>query len=388
MSERAELDRWMMSELALTTKKVTEALDGYLLYDAARALVDLVESLSNWYVRRSRDRFWAKGSFAAGTATADKQDAYFTLYEVLVTIARLSAPFVPFFSDELWQNLVRRPWGDKMPESVHLASWPAIAEASLDVGLAREMRAVRELVSLGLQVRTQSKVRVRQPLRRADVVISDKELSAALAAHVELVADELNVHEVKILAPGQEAGFVKYAMKPNFRALGPKLGKKVQACKATLAKADAGALRTALATDGAVTIDVEGEPVTLGPEEIDVAVEAQSGYAAAGGRVGVIVLHVELDDALRDEGLGREIVAKVQGLRKELGLDFVDRVRLHVGGSERAVRVARASQELFVSESLASAVSFGDEASVAAGVEARPFTLEGEEVSIALVKEG
>ncbi|MBK6516184.1 MAG: isoleucine--tRNA ligase [Polyangiaceae bacterium] len=388
VSERAELDRWMMSELALTTKKVTEALDGYLLYDAARALVDLVESLSNWYVRRSRDRFWAKGSFAAGTATADKQDAYFTLYEVLVTVARLSAPFVPFFSDELWQNLVRRPWGDKMPESVHLASWPAIDEASLDVGLAREMRAVRELVSLGLQVRTQSKVRVRQPLRRADVVISDKELSAALAAHVDLVADELNVHEVKILAPGQEAAFVRYAMKPNFRALGPKLGKKVQACKATLAKADAGALRTALATDGAVTIDVEGEPVTLGPEEIDVAVEAQSGYAAAGGRVGVIVLHVELDDALRDEGLGREIVAKVQGLRKELGLDFVDRVRLHVGGSERAVRVARASQELFVSESLASAVSFGDQASVAAGAEARPFTLEGEEVSIALVKDG
>ncbi|NUP12254.1 MAG: isoleucine--tRNA ligase [Polyangiaceae bacterium] len=388
VKERAELDRWMMSELALTTKKVTQALDDYLLYDAARSLVDLVESLSNWYVRRSRDRFWQKGSFADGTVSQDKADAYFTLYEVLVTTARLIAPFVPFFADELWQNLVHTPWKGTMPESVHLGSWPAVAEANVDVSLARQMRAVRELVSLGLQVRTQSKIRVRQPLRQADIVVSDKELSAALAAHAELIEEELNVHKVEILAPGQEAGFVKYAMKPNFRALGPKLGKKVQACKQVLAKADAGALRTSLATDGKVTIDVEGEKIDLGPEEIDIAVEAQTGYAAAGGKVGVIVLHVDIDDELRDEGFGREIVAKVQGIRKELGLDFVERIKLHVAGSERAVAVARKTKHLLASESLATAVSFGSEASVAGTAAPKSFTIDGEELVVSVLGEG
>ncbi len=384
VAERAELDRWIMSELAITTKKVTESLDGYLLYDAARALVELVESLSNWYVRRSRARFWEKGNFAHGDAGTDKTDAYFTLYEVLVTIARLIAPFTPFMAEELWQNLVQRPFASGLAQSVHLAKWPVADTARIDLGLAKQMRAVRELVSLGLQVRTQSKLRVRQPLRQVDMVVSDHELAEALRAHADLIREELNVHRVNLLAPGEEASFVEYAMKPNFRALGPKLGKKVQACKAVLAKSDARALRTELASTGKVELLVEGESVTLGPEEIDVAVVAQPGYAAAGGRAGVVVLHVELDDELRDEGFGREIVAKVQSMRKELGLDFVARIRLHVDGSERVRRVAAQHRDLLASEALATAISIGDETSVAPGVEARTFTIDGEDVTVRL----
>src|SRR6185369_8041856 len=156
--ERSLLDRWILSELALTAREVTAHLESYKLYEAAQRLVDLVDALSNWYVRRSRERFWAPGF------TQDKRDAYFTLYETLVTIARLIAPFTPFMAEELFQNLVRRPWPATQPESVHLASYPEPDTGAIDEALARDMRAVRELVSLGLQVRTLNKLKVRQPL--------------------------------------------------------------------------------------------------------------------------------------------------------------------------------------------------------------------------------
>ncbi|NUO51626.1 MAG: class I tRNA ligase family protein, partial [Polyangiaceae bacterium] len=380
--ERAELDRWMLAELASATQKVETALEGYLLYDAARAIVDLVESLSNWYVRRSRARFWASGHFSDGTASQDKADAYFTLYEVLTKIAGLSAPFVPYFSEALWQNLVRGPF-PASAESVHLSRFPAADIAALDPKLAKEMRAVREIVSLGLQVRTQGKVRVRQPLAEADVVVSDAELTAGIRAHLSLIAEELNVKNVRLLAPGEEAGFVKYTLKPNFRALGPKLGKKVQACKAALGKADAGKLRTELATSGSTSIDVEGEMIALGPEEVEVSVEAAEGFAAAGGRTGVVVLKLELDDALRDEGLAREVLAKVQQLRKDAGLAFTDRIALHIEGSERIVRVATSAASLLASEALAEKVSFGAQPK-ATNVDERVFSIDGEELRVRL----
>ncbi len=377
-----ELDRWLLGEVATAQKKVTAALEGYLLYDAARALVDLVESLSNWYVRRSRTRFWAVGSFLAGDATDDKADAYFTLYDALVVVAGLAAPFVPYFSEELWQNLVRRPFPQRA-ESVHLSRFPEEPVTTPDARLAREMRAVREIVSLGLQVRTAGRVRVRQPLSRADLVVSDAELSRGLRAHLGLVAEELNVKEVRLLAPGEEASFVRYTLKPNFRALGPKLGKRVQACKAALAKADAAALRAELATTGKATIDVEGEAVDLGPEEVDVTVDASDGFAAAGGKIGVVVLALELTEELREEGLAREILARVQGARKDAGLAFTDRVAVHLDGSPRVVAVARSARELIAAEALADAVSVGADAPVATG-EVRPFAIDQEELRVTL----
>src|SRR5262249_15031973 len=154
----------------------------------------------------------------------------------LVTLAKLIAPFTPFFAEELYQNLVRRPWGAKEAESVHLVVYPLPAESAIDEALARSMRAVRELVSLGLSVRTANKLKVRQPLSRADVVVSSAALAEELLPHVPLIAEELNVHEVRFLRPGEEGSLVRYVLKPNFRALGPKLGKKVQTAKQVLAK--------------------------------------------------------------------------------------------------------------------------------------------------------
>jgi isoleucyl-tRNA synthetase len=377
--ERSLLDRWMLSELALATREVTEKLEGYLLYEAAQRLVDLVDALSNWYVRRSRDRFWA----SAAEAKQDKFDAYFTLYETLVAISKLIAPFTPFMAEELYQNLVRRPWPKTMPESVHLAAYPEPDTSAIDEALAREMRAVRELVSLGLSVRTNAKLKVRQPLDRADIVVSHASLCDALAAHKALIEEELNVHAVRLLQPGEERGEVKYVLKPNFRALGPKLGKKVQVAKQVLAKADASAIRAALATDGKVTLDLDGEKVDLGPDEIEVVVEAAEGFAAAGGRAGVVVLHTSLTDALRDEGLGREILSRVQGLRKELSLGFTERVKLAIDGSARVKRVAEGMRETIAREALATEVAIG--AAPFAG-EKREASVDGEDVVIVLAR--
>ncbi|AKT40300.1 isoleucine--tRNA ligase [Chondromyces crocatus] len=388
--ERSLLDRWMLSELSLATREVTGHLDAYHLYEAAQRLVDLVDALSNWYVRRSRSRFWAAegmesaaGAASQATAEQDKRDAYFTLYEVLVALAKLSAPFTPFQAEALYQNLVRRPWPTSQPGSVHLCAFPQADEAAIDEGLAQEVRTVRDLVSLGLQVRTAHKLKVRQPLGRADIVLSDQSLTAALQREENawLIRDELNMKELRFLKPGEEGAEVRYVLKPNFRALGPKLGKKVQLAKQALAKADASALRTQLALEGKVPLDLEGERIELGPEEIEVAVEASEGFAAAGGRVGVVVLHTALTDALRDEGLGRELLSRVQGLRKELDLGFTERIRLAIDGSERVKRVADAWRETLQQEALAIAVELKADAVIG---ERRELTVDGEALILVL----
>jgi isoleucyl-tRNA synthetase len=231
-------------------------------------------------------------------------------------------------------------------------------------------------------VRTTNKLKVRQPLSRADIVVSSPPMREALARHAGVIAEELNVHEVRFLKPGEEGQAVRYVLKPNFRALGPKLGKKVQIAKQVLAKADAAALRAELVTNGAVGLDLDGERVSIGPEEIEVVVEAGENFAAAGGKAGVVVLHTALDDALRDLGLAREILSRVQGMRKDLALGFTERVAISVEGSERVQRVAKASQDDIAREALASSIEIGS--STAAGGERREMSVDGEQLVLTL----
>jgi isoleucyl-tRNA synthetase len=357
VGERALLDRWILSEIALATREVTAHLEGYRVYEASLRLIEVVDALSNWYVRRSRERFWASGF------SQDKRDAYLTLYTCLVALTRLSAPFIPFFAEEMYQNLVRKPWPKSQPESVHLCSWPVADETAIDEALSVEMKAVRELVSLGLQVRTNNRLKVRQPLGRADVVLARQELAARLSHHAELISSELNVHEVRWLKPGEEGEEVVYKVKPNFRSLGPKIGKQVQAAKRALESVDAGRLRSALVTDGKVSLDIGAYALELAPEDVEVAVEAAEGFAAAGDKVGVVVLHTTLTEALVDEGLERECLSRIQAVRKEANLDYTTRIRVAVDGSERIKRVclaaaARISKEVLASELTVGAVPF------------------------------
>ncbi|XXF80384.1 isoleucine--tRNA ligase [Myxococcaceae bacterium GXIMD 01537] len=356
VKQRPVLDRWILSEVQLALRDVSKALDAYQVYDAAQRQVALVDALSNWYLRRSRSRFWAPG------LEQDKLDAYHTLYEALVTIAAMAAPFVPFFADELWGNLVRKPWPTSQPESVHLASYPQADLTLVDEGLAAEMGAVRELVSLGLKVRTDKQLKVRQPLSRVDVILSRRELTERVAVYRELIADELNVHEVRFLEPGsKEADVVRYRVRPNLRAMGSRLGAKLAPVRKAFDAADGASLNRELLQTGQVRLNVNGEDMTFPAEELETLVEAQPGYAAAGAGVGVVVLHTELTEALVDEGLVRELLARVQGARKDMDLGYTDRIRVWVDGDARVKRVTDEARELISRETLASEIHVGPE---------------------------
>jgi isoleucyl-tRNA synthetase len=373
--ERALLDRWILSELALTTRTVRAHMDAFRVYEATGALTDLVDALSNWYVRRSRDRFWEAG------LGPDKLDAHWTLYECLTDLARLLAPFLPFATEELWQNLVARPFGAERPESVHLADYPEPNAAAIDAPLSTEMGVVREIVSLGRKARTSQKLRVRQPLEAAEIALADPGLADRVLAHEGLIRDELNVGALHVASDAD--AYVTYQVKPNFRALGPKVGKRMPKLKAALAGADGSALLRELEAEGRVRLDVEGEAIELGPEEIAVSLEARPGFAAAAGGAGVVVLRTTLTEALVEEGLFREVLNRVQGFRKELDLEYAGRIRLTLDGADRLLAAVRPRADALGRETLAVDVQVG--APPAAGAHVHEATIEGESLRLGLL---
>ncbi len=374
--ERALVDRWILSELALTTREVVAHMDAYRVYESTGVLTDFVDALSNWYVRRNRERFWAPG------LDADKLDVHWTLYECLVALARLLAPFLPYATEEMWQNLVRRPFPDSEPESVHHCDYPQPDEEAIDQPLSEVMRAVREVVSLGLQVRTANKLRVRQPLEAAEVVLADPEAEPALREHVELIRDELNVKQVHFLANADD--YVTYQVKPNFRALGPRVGKRMPKLKAALAEADGAALLRELASDGRVTLVVDGEPVVLGSEEIAVSLEAREGFAAAAGAPAVVVIRTALTPELLEEGRYREVLNRVQSLRKELDLEYTGRIRLTLRGASALVDAVRPRADELARETLA--LQIGLDETPEPGAEVREVRIDGESLEIGLTR--
>ena len=373
-ASRGLIDRWILSELALVNTRVIERMDAYRLYESTILLTDFVDALSNWWVRRNRSRFWASG------LGPDKLDAYWTLWETLVALAKLLAPFLPYATEEIWQNLVRRPLPADAEESVHLCDYPAPDAAAIDPELSRVMGAVREIVSLGLQVRTTEKLRVRQPLSAAELVLSDPSLEAALREHLGLVRDELNVHEVHFVPRADD--YVRYVVKPNFRALGPRVGGRMPALKAALEKADGAALLRRLEQTGRCSIAVAGSEIALSSDEIAVSLEALPGFAAAAGSVGVVVLRTQLDDALVAEGLFREVLNRVQTLRKELDLEYTGRIDLTLAGAPELLAAVRPRVAELGREALASRIVLG--APPMAGAHLRDATIDGLALTIGL----
>ena len=374
VAERQTLDRWVLSELNLAARAVREHMDEFRAYEAAQVLNDFVDGLSNWYLRRSRARYWAPGF------DEDKEDAYATLYACMTTVIGLAAPFTPFLCEEIHQNVARRGLGDAAPESVHLCDVPEADAAAIDAALSEEMAAVRNIVSLGLRVRTEHKLKVRQPLYKAEVVLSDGALQQRLEQYCGLMAEELNVHEV-VFTPAEES-HVEYVLKPNFRALGPRLGKKMKAAKKAFQDADASSLRAALLDGGEASIEIDGETVALQPEDVEVAVQATGGFAAAGDSAAVVVLNTEIDQKLLDEGLFREILRRVQDLRKDLDVGYTERIRLRVAGSERVERVAEANREALARETLCSDLQVGGDELEAC--ESREVEVDGEALTLDL----
>ncbi|MCA9569227.1 MAG: class I tRNA ligase family protein, partial [Myxococcales bacterium] len=335
------LDRWILGELDRTVATVTDQMDQYLVYESARAITDFVDGLSNWYVRRSRARFWGEGD--------DTTAALSSLYTVLVGLSRVIAPFVPFLADAMFTRLV--PGAG----SVHLQAWPE-DEGRLDPALAERMAMIRELASLGLAARDKVGVRVRQPLRAAEVVLADKALQAGLEPLLFLLKDELNVREIRFSARAD--AFVEYLVKPNYKALGKRLGKDMKACAAAVASADPAAIQAATQGDGFV-VELPSGPVTLTSDDVLVEVQPREGFQASGSARAVVALHADLDDDLREEGLSRELINRIQTERKNLDLGYTDRIRVEVRGDDALQAAATRFAEHIQHEVLAISMDVG-----------------------------
>ena len=344
VSERALLDRWILSELERTKLMVVEHMDQFRSYEATQVLSAFVEGLSNWYVRRSRDRFWAPGR------EQDKLDAYWTLYLCLRDLALMLAPFLPFAAEDMYQALVVQVYGEGHHDSVHLRLYPTGDAARIDAALSQDMQEVRDLVSLGLQVRANNKLKTRQPLAEAEIILSNPDRTGALESYAEIMAEELNVKRV-IFTEDADA-LVSYKVKPDFKALGRRLGPKMKATQKAIAAENPDRLKRALDADGQVTLTVDGAKLTLTKDELVINVEAKEGFAAASAPIGVVVLNTQLDDALRADGLFREVLARVQAHRKQMKLDYADRIRLGLTGSPELLNVCEARQEELKSETL------------------------------------
>ncbi|MGQ0613860.1 MAG: isoleucine--tRNA ligase [Planctomycetaceae bacterium] len=313
LAHRPALDRWILAELDDSVRGATAAFEELNSYAAARKIQDFVEALSNWYVRRSRARFWAEGQGDA------KRAAFATLHEALLDLARLLAPFTPFLAEAIHKNLGR---GGTSPVSVHLDAFPAPRDERRDEPLRRAMALLRHLVALGQRVRAEHNLKVRQPLPKAVVVLCAGEEGGDLAP----VREELNVEEIEVTDRPQV--YVEFTVLPNFRALGPKLGPRLPALKAALGRADGGALYAELERTDALVVTLPDGAVTLGRDEVEVRLKAREGYAAAGERGRVVVLDTRLTDSLRRKGLAREVINRIQQARKAMDLPYEARIKV------------------------------------------------------------
>ena len=360
-ADRSELDRWMLSELHATAAMLVERLDAFDHYAAAGALSRLVDAVSNWFVRRSRDRFWASGRADDSTdGNPDKLDAYWTLYEVLTTTARLAAPFVPFVSEAIWRNLAVAPFGDAVPESVHLTDYPSGDSSLIDSDLGRRMGLIREVASLGRAARAQAKLKVRQPLSKVEVILADGYTSDSdwLTDHADLVCDELNVKAFEICREPEQ--YIDRSLLPDLKKLGPRLGKDLPKVRKALTAADPAAVLAAFAAGGTATISLDdGREVEVSQDECLVRTTAREGWAAAEGPQAVVVIASELTPDLIAEGLVREVIHAVQSQRKTLDLEFTDRIELGLITESPDLRAALEGHAAVIAgETLATAVGF------------------------------
>ena len=366
VAKRGELDRWMLSELNATAAAVVEKMDRYDHFGAAGEISTLVDAVSNWFVRRSRDRFWSAGRADTGPeGNADKLDAYWTLYETLLSIVRLAAPFVPFVSEAIWQNLAVAAFGgSRVPESVHLTLYPTGIEALIDRDLVRRMTLVRDVSSLGRAARATEKLKVRQPLSKVEVILADAGAGDGadatwLEAHADLVCDELNVKQFEICREPDR--YITRAVLPDLKKLGPRLGKDLPKARDAITKADASALLLALNRNGRATIPLAGGgEVVIEKDDVMIRTTAKEGWAAAEGPRAVVVVASQLTPKLIAEGLVREVVHAVQSQRKKLDLDFTDRITLAFETESSELRAAIEEHLNYVaSETLATTATFG-----------------------------
>jgi isoleucyl-tRNA synthetase len=344
VDQRPEIDRWALALMNQTIKHCTEAMDNYDAKSAGDTIEAFIDQLSNWYVRRNRRRFWKS------TDPEDKHSAYLTLYQCLNIAHRLMAPFVPFLSEHIYQNLVRGA-DKKAPLSVHMSDWPSANEIYDNDQLIFDIGIVQKVVGLARAAREQSGLRTRQPLSRLLVRTPDDESATALNDHQDQILEELNVKSIEFIA--RDAGLVKYRIKPNLPRIGKRYGKLIPLIRKELEDSDGSLIAAAVANGDSFDISIESEIISLEPEDVLVETSSAEGYACGEDSGFLTALDTTLNDALISEGIARELIRTVQDARKQAGLDVSDRIILGISGSEGVESSLLQYRDYLMSETLA-----------------------------------
>ena len=341
------MDKWLLSKLNTMVKTVDADLDSYKIPEAARALQEFVDDMSNWYVRRSRERFWAKGM------EQDKINAYMTLYTALVTVAKAAAPMIPFMTEDIYQNLVRSIDADA-PESIHLCDYPEVNEAWIDKDLEANMEELLEIVVLGRACRNTANIKNRQPIGTMYV----KAEKAMDKFYTDIIADELNVKEVKF-ADDVES-FISYSFKPQLRTVGPKYGKLLNGIRTALSEIDGTAAMKELRDNGVLVLDIDGNRVELAEEDLLIETAQSEGYVTETDGETSVVLDTNLTPELIQEGFVREIISKVQTMRKEAGFEVMDKIIVYAKDNDKIMDIMKANQDEIKREVLAENIILGE----------------------------
>ncbi|MBO5470394.1 MAG: isoleucine--tRNA ligase [Lachnospiraceae bacterium] len=343
----AVMDKWLLSKLNTAVKTVDENLGNYRIPEAARALSEFVDDMSNWYVRRSRERFWAKGM------EQDKINAYMTLYTALVTICKASAPMIPFMTEDIYQNLVRSV--DKnAPQSIHLCDFPVVDEKMINTELENDMDEVLKIVVLGRAARNSANIKNRQPIGNM-YVKANKELSEF---YKEIIEDELNVKAVTFKDDVSE--FSDYVFKPQLKTVGPKYGKHLNAIREYLSNVNGREAMNTLKTEGALKFEADGTEVSLAEEDLLIETAKSDDYVTEADAVVTVVLDIQLTEELLEEGFVREIISKVQTMRKEAGFEVMDKITIYVANNDKVAEIMKRNEETIFHDVLATAVQYGE----------------------------
>ncbi len=362
------MDKWLLSKLNTLVKEVDDNLGNYRIPEAARALQDFVDDMSNWYVRRSRERFWAKGM------EQDKINAYMTLYTALVTVSKTAAPMIPFMCEDIYQNLVRKI--DKAaPESVHLCSFPEVQEGFIDKELEAYMDEVLKVVVFGRAARNTANIKNRQPIGKMFV----KAERSLPEFYQEIIEDELNVKSVEFT--DDVRAFTSYTFKPQLRTVGPKYGKQLGNIKKALSEIDGNSAMDTLKEKGALTFDFNGEEVVLTEEDLLIDAAQVEGYVSEGDNTVMVVLDTNLTPELLEEGFVRELISKIQTMRKEAGFEVMNHIRVFAEGNEKISAVFAAHGEEIKSEVLADEIVTGQ-----TGGYSKEWSINGEKVVLGVEK--
>ena len=343
----AVMDKWLLSRLESTVKAVDDNLANYRIPEAAKALQSFVDDMSNWYVRRSRERFWAKGM------EQDKINAYMTLYTALVTVAKAAAPMIPFMTEDIYQNLVKSI-DASAPESIHLCDFPEVHENWIDPKMEEDMADLLEIVVMGRAARNTANIKNRQPIGTM-YVKSEFQLSEF---YKEIIEDELNVKEV--VFKDDIADFISYSFKPQMRTVGPKYGKLLNKIKTTLSELDGNKAMAELKSTGELKLDIDGQEIVLLEEDLLIDMAQMEGYVSESDHTITVVLDTNLTPELIEEGFVRELVSKIQTMRKEAGFEVMDKIRVYAKDNDKIVSIMKNHGDEIKSEVLAEEIVTGE----------------------------